>query len=160
MIQRIQTVYLLLALAASVLLFILPVYSLLPAVGTPNAGDIYEFSLSGVNVIKEGASSFFTRYPALLLINGVISLLIVATIFQFKKRKRQIQFIRFILLCSTGLIVLILFYTDQLRTIASAPDFSINWPVSLLLLLPVFLYLASRAVKKDEELVRSADRLR
>ena len=82
------------------------------------------------------------------------ALLSVLAIFQFKNRKRQLllsSFARFLITISFALIVFLYGNVDN-------RDFSIG---TLLLIIPfISLVAANFFIKKDEKLVKSADRIR
>jgi uncharacterized membrane protein YkgB len=91
----------------------------------------------------------------------VISILIAATIFMFKNRKRQV------LLCRMNYLLIMV----QFALYFFLPDASINaldhkgeitqQPGFFMpLVAAAFIFLAETFIRKDERLVRSADRLR
>jgi membrane protease YdiL (CAAX protease family) len=83
----------------------------------------------------------------------------VLTILQFRKRLRQLRTINFAILLNIVLIVLLFFYTDKISKDISLPtEYRMGSVFPLISL--VFLVLAMYAIKKDERLVRSLDRLR
>ncbi|MCA0133855.1 DUF4293 domain-containing protein [Winogradskyella alexanderae] len=136
MIQRIQTVYLLLAVIIS-------------------AGLIFVFHLWTTN---EGSKVFaIDNYLYLGLFIGS-ALLSLISIFSFKNRKTQ--FILGRLNIILNFILLGIFVTQSLN-LSGETNVSEK---GIGILLPVFsivcLALANKAVKKDEDLVKSVDRLR
>ena len=139
MIQRIQTLWLLLAAAAAFLVLQLPFYS--------------------GNMPKDGAITFnqlTARSGDLLpLVTCVATgLLSLVTIFLFKNRKQQISFTVITLLVSVGSIVL---YYLEIKHFTEG-----NYALTAIfpLLVPIFLFLAARGIRKDQKLVKSLDRLR
>ncbi len=140
MIQRQQTLWLLLSTVAGILTFMFP------------------FATGEKLVEKTGL-----RAPAQLIAgnNFFILLLTIAsigiaavTIFMYKDRKLQIK------LCLLGLFVsigiLVLYIIEIKKVIASTPAL---WAV-LPVLIIVGFFLAFRNVRKDEKLVKSLDKLR
>jgi hypothetical protein len=93
----------------------------------------------------------------------VLGVALLAIIFLFKDRPRQIRFLRGTYLLTLGVIAF-LFITDtslqgylaQGGTVVSHYGISFYAPVFMLIL----TFLAERAIRGDEALVRSADRLR
>lgn len=138
MIQRIQTVFLLLAAIASASTFLLP----LATCATGNA----EF--------PDGKWDFQDN-PVVAVLLTALSIISFYAIMQFSKRQRQI------LLCLVGQFlgaacgVYIGF-----KSFTSGGELSISYGSFLPVLAVGFLALAARYIKKDEELVRSMDRLR
>ena len=133
MIQRIQTIYLLLiACLMSVVVFV-------PVAGT--LSEIGEWCLLGVSAIT--------------------AILSCIAIFLYKNRKRQIRFCRLI----TGLLVvfyLVLFLSNLSfpLNLSFLQDYGFQYTVCFPLIALLFGFLAIKGIKKDEKLVRSADRLR
>jgi len=136
MIQRIQTVYLLLAAGVS-------------------AGLIFIFHLW---ITSEGVKIFATDdmlYLGFFLGSALLSLI---TIFNFKNRKLQFVLgrlniiLNFILL---GIFVYLLL-TPPGESNISEKGVGIFVPILSI----VLLVLANKAIKKDEDLVKSVDRLR
>ena len=137
MLQRIQTVYLLLAAVI--------------AGGLP-----FVFSLWTNN---EGVEVFAKDETLFIALFGGSALLALITIFMFKNR--QSQFVVNRLNIILNFILLGLFVYRSLSLSGEASDVSEK---GIGILLPifsiVFLVLANKAIKKDEELVKSVDRLR
>ncbi|MBN8676622.1 MAG: DUF4293 domain-containing protein [Chitinophagales bacterium] len=151
MIQRIQSIYLLLAAIALICPVFLP---LATATGDPAA-----LQATGDNFFADG--TFWSKehpagYSLFLLIAGIIS-----TIFWYKNRPKQMQTAG--ILALTVLILIVLYAAlgalnaQRLPDTASVQPGIGAYPPALAI---VFLVLAYRAIKKDENLVRSSDRLR
>lgn len=135
MIQRIQSIYLFIVTVLGILLCCFPV---------AEAGDF---------TIKWGATITFS---GLSLLMPVVSL---TTIFLYKKRILQMR------LCSFDIILNVLTLLLTALDIYLAhnkgdADIKLYWPVVIMPINVIFLYLAIRAIGKDEALVRSLDRLR
>ena len=140
MIQRQQTLWLLLATAAAVLTFMFPFAT----------GEQLVKNTS----LKESAeviagSNFFT----LLLTIASIGLS-ATTIFLFKDRKLQARLCLLGLLISIG--ILVLYYFEMKKLISSTPAL---WAV-LPVLVIISYFMAFRNIRKDEKLVKSLDKLR
>ena len=94
---------------------------------------------------------------SLIILVGVI-LLSFISIFSFRKRQNQFVINRINILCN-----LILLGVFSWRVLQSSGENSFS-EKGVQLVVPfisiVFLYLANRAIHRDEELVKSADRLR
>ena len=89
---------------------------------------------------------------AILLFPLIISIISFYTIFKYKNRQTQFVLNRFsIILCFVfvGILILIFDIISSFEWINIIPLFSI-----------VLLVLANRAIKKDEDLIRSIDRIR
>ena len=149
MIQRIQSLWLLLASGTAVLMYFFPVIQLTPE----NALFIYQYdsiSIAGIdNIIQSG-------YIVAGLL-GVIALLSFVGIFFFKKRMLQMRICTLISLLIIFLVGLITFFSlSSGNKIAATIGLSAILPIIIF----IFVLMARRAVKKDEELVRSVDRIR
>lgn len=160
MIQRIQSVYLLLVALAGIFMFMYPFVSLVP--NTPNADpSIYYMSSLKIEVLLNGTSSVFMRLWPMVILNTVVIAFAIFTLIQFKNRKAQISYTYFLLFLLIGEIALIVYDVNSLNNAVGAGH-SISFTVFTLLpiLQIVFTRLATSGIKKDEALVRSADRLR
>lgn len=138
MIQRRQTIWLLLATAAAILSYMFPFVTGKETIKNMQADKVID-----------AASDFF-----LLILTGGSIILSTVTIFLFKDRKLQIR------LCLLGVIiaaVIIVRYIMLMNKLNSAI-------LALYAVLPfIFLacyFLAFRDIRKDEKLVKSLDKLR
>jgi len=137
MLQRIQTVYLLVAAGIS-------------------AGLIFLFHLwintEGLNVFAKDETLYF----GLFLGSAALSLISI-----FRYKDRQSQFVLGRLNIILNFILLGLFVYRSLSLSGETSDVSEKGIGTLLPILSiVFLVLANKAIKKDEDLVKSVDRLR
>lgn len=148
MLQRIQTLFLLGVVIITVLIMYLPIYELVkePAFANePSAVSADQFTVLN-NAI-------------LAIINGAIGLLAFVAIFLFKNRNIQIRASNLALLIDCIFIGLLFFSAD---TMSSTMRMRVHYLYGsyLPIINAIFLFLAVRFVKRDEELIRSADRLR
>jgi peptidoglycan/LPS O-acetylase OafA/YrhL len=146
MIQRVQTVYLLLVCLISVLLFFFPVF------------DVQTMAADGGHA-HTPVSFYINTNAFLLILNSAIGILAFFAIWLFKKRMMQIRACNLIMILTCVLIGLLFYTADTLSSGASEKAhylFGIYLPLIQL----AFAFLALRGIKKDEELVRSANRLR
>jgi len=146
MIQRIQSIFLLLAGGASLSLFGLPFASTTEAVSSSSL-----FSDSVYNLMDT---------PALIALFGLAGLLAIVSIFLFKNRKLQMRLTIFAFIANLlGAIMAIVFYMQNSQDIGEQ---LINDGAGMYLPLVSFvlLLLAYRFISKDDNLVRSMDRLR
>ena len=138
MIQRQQSLWLLLSAVASFLSFKFPFYT----------GNILENNVSRFEELN-GASNFF-----LLVLTGFSVLVAAVTIFMFKDRKTQSKLTFGGIVIS---IVLLVLYFSQLKKF-SAGNFALTSVLVLAIL--VGYLMALRGIWKDEKLVKSLDKLR
>jgi predicted MFS family arabinose efflux permease len=138
MIQRQQTLWLLLATIAALFTFMFPFAT----------GTILEKGLEKYFTLKAG-SDFL-----LLIATGASLVLSTATIFLYKDRKLQIK------LCIGGLVlsaVIIFLYILEIKKISKST-------IAIWAILPIAIlvgyFMALKNIRKDEKLVKSLDKLR
>jgi hypothetical protein len=148
MIQRIQSLYLFIAFAAYITLLFFPVALF------QTTDNLFSFG----NIIS-GAGSSLIINPYMLIVHGAMACLVLVTIFMFKKRVLQIRMTTVALLLNVLYVGGLFFFVDSIEKQHSVA--AVYEPGMYISLIPlVFLVLASRAIRKDENLVRSTDRLR
>ena len=161
MIQRIQTVYLSLAFIAIALLFTFPLAHFFSENDIKGA---YIFSVTGLrNEVPGGPDAFKPMiFLPLIVVTVGIALLTLYAIFQFKNRLFQVKLTNIGVLAAIGLIMGIFFlYIPMIeKKVNIIPDYRKAYGIYLALVALVFLVLANRAIKRDDKLIRSADRLR
>jgi len=144
MIQRIQTLYLTIAiLVMSILPIFLSVWENLEAV------DVYVFDLFKYD------SLMFKSLPILFVSSVLISLI---TIFKFKNRQTQFVLGRLNILTNFIILVLLVIHLQSLSGEILISEKGIGSALPLITI--VLLVLANKAIKKDEDLVKSVDRIR
>jgi uncharacterized membrane protein YfcA len=151
MIQRIQSVYLFLAAAITLALFALPLFHL------SAAGQVVTIYGCHVKPTIDGISTHIMVPVAIILSLSVLFSLYA--IFLFKNRKKQILVIRInylIIIAATASVIIMALRLSHLLQQSLKPSFGIILPLVVLIL----LNRAINGIKKDEELVKSADRLR
>jgi uncharacterized membrane protein SpoIIM required for sporulation len=153
MIQRKQTIFLLLALVAVVVCLMQPV-GLFIAEGMAPSRDMYNLYVAS-NEAAQGSTLMVFPLFILLLLSCPLMLW---AIFAFKNRMRQA------LLC-TGCSVLCMLWIVVYCVLGYAIgidgySFSMTWQACLPAVALVFLNLAHRGIMADERLVRAADRIR
>jgi hypothetical protein len=157
MIQRIQSLFLLVVFLASVTLFFYPLAGIYSQMQT------YEFYVYGFKNLVEGPSviSFMTTFPVLLL-NILVAVFSIGCIFIYKNRITQLKIVRIAILLEIVFLALVFFvYEKIIETKLQASYDEIIWRgIYAKLISLVFLVLAYRSIMKDEKLVRSIDRLR
>jgi len=150
MIQRIQSLYLLLASLIQVLFA---------------TGTYFTYKLMNVTYFITGSGNFNSSGEKIggdmkTLILGIgISILSIITILLFKNRKQQIKISRICgLLTIAEILFIIISYLNTIEI--SASEFSFGYVVFILPISTLLFFLAAAAIKKDDELVRSVDRIR
>ena len=162
MIQRRQTVYMLLAAIVSALLFCMPLASF-------NAdGNVMRFTIFGIQNPIETISLSMTYTWPLVALTVLMTIAPLVTIFLYKKRELQVRLCRIDMLMTIVFIGLVFLYyeKDLTKVIAAVEgdeyqlDVAYFFGMALPLLGLVFEILAIRGIKKDIELLKSIDRLR
>lgn len=157
MIQRIQTVWLLLATVVILGLFMFPYLNYIDLVGLGKKLFVTgEYSAVNNESVKQ--NNFLLQTIATV----VVALVPLAAIFQFKNRKFQLKLIYLSIL----LIVLMgtwMYFTSVSTLDLISQNFGANNIGVGFFLLPIaiiFLAMAIGGIRKDEKLIKSADRLR
>lgn len=135
MIQRIQTVYLILAIIVNGLFFLTPVYGYADA---------------------DPAGWLAMVLAAALTVSVILSIFAIGS---FKNRPFQLR------VCTYAMLAQVAAFGASVGVVLSMGAVSLEsigeWTgVFLLLLVWIVQYLAQRGIKKDEKLVRSMDRIR
>ena len=137
MIQRIQTIYLFLAFVVTgVLPFFIPLW-----------------------VMTDGKDYFFMQNQVYIVLLGLSTTLSLLSIVSYKKRQNQFVIGRLNIILNLILLGLFVYRSLNLsgETLAvSEKGIGMFLPIVAI----VLLVLANKAIKKDEDLVKSVDRLR
>lgn len=159
MIQRIQTLYLLMIVVLTALMLFLPLawFSYVTPDNTTVELQLYAFSLqsAGGEVIN------WTIYLGVLL--AIACLLPLVTIFCYRNRILQLRFcgVECVLLLGVMVMEGVYYYLGRrLGAEAAMHDQGFRFAIALPLLCLLFNLLAGRAIFRDELLVRAADRIR
>lgn len=154
MIQRIQSVYLALAAILVSLSLFLPLFGF-----NTSGAEFFSIDAYSVTNLNSGQTTDAAGRIGLLILIPLTVLTILFTLFQYANRKRQLGFGNFLYLLLAGIIAYLMFFTEWNRPEEME---SMSWgygyfgPIAAL----PFVFLANRGIKKDEELVKSLDRLR
>jgi hypothetical protein len=135
MIQRIQTVYLILTfIITAVLLFFIPLWTL------------------------NGKPFYFMQDQVYTVLLGLSTMLTIVSIISYKKRQNQFVLNRLNIILNLILLGLFVYRSLNLsgETLVSEKGIGMFLPIVAI----VLLVLANKAIKKDEDLVKSVDRLR
>ncbi|MBR9922276.1 MAG: DUF4293 domain-containing protein [Bacteroidetes bacterium] len=145
MLQRIQSVFLFLAALASLLLFVFPFAA------TPTAVPGSDLFADAVFNIQDNIAILI-----FFVLGGLLALL---SIFQFKNRTGQIRLgILAFIANLIGLVLAVIFFMQENNLGETAVDDQMGLYLPILAF--VFILLAIRFIRKDDNLVRSMDRLR
>ncbi len=149
MIQRIQTLFLLIALCLQLVLFWQPLTVL-----QIDEANFYEIFIKGYVSGEQIQYSY-----SLLIFTMLTSLITLTTIFFYKKRIVQIRLAIYNTILILGLQGVIAYTIYATASNLNAEIF-LQYPVVFPTIAAILHLLAFKYIKKDEELVRSADRIR
>ncbi len=141
MIQRIQSLWLLLAGIAGLITYKMPLWS-----GKLQDGSIKNF------VGSENLALFASIVATCLL--GFI------TIFLFRNRKTQKNLSLLGMLLSVGIIALEFFSVDSYKSSLNFMESSWQIGAIMPILMVILFFLAYQGIRNDEKLIKSVDRLR
>ncbi|MDF3077884.1 MAG: hypothetical protein K0S09_1773 [Sphingobacteriaceae bacterium] len=155
MIQRIQTIWLVLASLALFCLFLFPYLQVMKPDGSAQA-----IKVTGVYEVMNNEPVKTQEFTGFTILTVIVALLPLVIIFFYKERKKQIA------LCYL-VIVSIIGYGFWLAQTAKGIIGNIqldiqNYGIGVLLpsIAIIFIILALKAIRHDEKLIKSADRLR
>ena len=157
MIQRIQSIFLALVVVLGVIASFVPVLSF------TNAETTFVMNLYKTVTVSETAD-LVAKNMGVGVLQGVVQLLALVIIFLFKNRSLQMKLAKLNILLIALQIAAIVMYIDAVKTAIgeTANDIAIGLKFGAIipLLSLILTYLAIHFIKKDDKLVRSADRLR
>ncbi|WP_074723072.1 DUF4293 domain-containing protein [Flavobacterium frigoris] len=137
MIQRIQTIYLFLAFVVTgILPFLFPLWTM-----------------------NDGKEYFFVQNQFYVILLGLSTTLAVVSIVSYKKRQNQFVIGRLNIILNLILLGLFVYRSLNISgetVLVSEKGIGMFLPIVAI----VLLVLANKAIKKDEDLVKSVDRLR
>jgi hypothetical protein len=155
MLQRIQSIYLLLAGVAILALFLFPM-----------AHNVYvdnkpiSIMATGVYQDVNGQQQLTDHFVALTAVTAIVGIVPLIIIFLYKKRKQQIA------LCYSAILVIIgysFWLAQAAKEVTGGVTLELkNFGIGLFLcpIAILLLILSIKGIQRDEKLVKSADRLR
>lgn len=160
MIQRIQTLYLLLVVALGITLCFVPVVQFV----TPDGAEVVRaWQLTALGMTE----TTVTELPAiqlnglwgLLLASALIPILALVDIFLYNKRLLQARLNIFTIMLCLGYYGVLAIYIYLAKLVIDVDVYVMGWACLPLVCL-VLTVMATRRILKDEAMVRAADRLR
>lgn len=151
MIQRIQTVYLLVVAVLMVIMMSVPVGSFY------TDKNICEMT-NLLYQLPDGAVNYAPW--ALFVILVIVAAMALATIFLYRKRMLQIRLTLFNTIVLVGYYVVLTYFIVNPDRVFDDYSFMPSWAVCLPLVSIILNWLAIRAIGKDEILVKAYERLR
>ncbi len=163
MIQRKQSLFLALAAVCVGLMFLFPIASYTMA--SADDGSTGSLVFGALGVTMNGQTPLFAPDPIVPIyaVAAVAVAILLFIIFLYKQRARQLRFSNFAYMLLLGLFAAVFMAEHSLGSLMEAKggsqgSYGVSYFLPLVAL--VFVFLAVRAIKADEALVKSADRLR
>ena len=160
MIQRIQTLYLLLVVALGITLCFVPVVQFV----TPDGAEVvraWELTALGMTetTVTELPAIQLNGLWGLLLASALIPVLALVDIFLYNKRLLQARLNIFTIMLCLGYYGVLAIYIYLAKMVIDVDVYVMGWACLPLVCL-VLTVMATRRILKDEAMVRAADRLR
>lgn len=157
MIQRIQTLFLLGVVVLGV------AFSFVPVLGFTAYDATYVMSAYKVVLSKE-VTTVVSKNMGVGVLEGVIMIVSIIVMFLYKNRQLQMKLLKLNILLITLQVVALMMYVDVAKSAIGPNENDVVIGIEMGTIIPVLslllTYLAIRFIKKDDELVRAADRLR
>ena len=156
MIQRIQTIFLALVVIVGVLSSFLPLMGL--------SGLEGDFIMNLYKMLSTTDASVLNKNMGVGVLQGLVLIVAIVMITMFKNRSLQVKLGKLNILLIALEVAAIVMYSDLSKSAISPNPEEVIVNLKLGAIIPVLslilTYLAIRFIKKDDALVRSADRLR
>lgn len=155
MIQRIQSLYLLMVVVLSTITFFMPLVSFV------NSVEALEYSMNykGIFLVQETGNVFQGDVWTLTVLSALIPLITLVSLFAFKNRVLQLRLSFFNMVLMAGWYVLLFISIWFAKSLYQA-----DWTLELVTAFPliniILTLLAVRAIGKDEALIKSLNRIR
>ena len=157
MIQRIQTVYLILVAVLMTLAAVLPVAEYFDVA----KNIVYQLDMRGfVQLNPDGTFLSAISTNPVTFIFGIILVVTIMTIFKYKNRKQQFRLctVNFLLILIYTIVLTVVIFVGKNKLVGT--ELTLKIPAVFSIVALILNYLAMRGIAKDENLVKSMDRLR
>ncbi len=153
MIQRIQSLYLLIIIGLLSTMFFMPLANL-----NVLEGNMYNFYVHEITENATESGTLSVNYTGIIIV-GLMILNALICFFIYKKRILQIRLTTINIFMMIGSIILLWYNISSFAKDNDAQIFY-NIPMVIPIITIILSYLAIRAIGKDEALIRSIDRIR
>ncbi len=150
MLQRIQTIYMLLAAV------LMAATTFLTTITFSNADGLFHLQFLGV--FNSNGDPVYNSIPLTVLLLAATGVSFVS-IFLFKNRMLQVRLNGFALILMLGYYPLMFYYRSLIHKALEASS-TFLYPTIFPIVAAILTYLSIRAIGKDEALIRSLDRIR
>jgi glucan phosphoethanolaminetransferase (alkaline phosphatase superfamily) len=157
MLQRIQTLFLAIVSVAMIITGTTPIWSKTSTDGLQSA------TLTALKLVhKQGISSQITPVWYIALLAGVVALVAIFAIFQFRSRTTQAGLCALNSILMTVLVCLVLYFSINKGKALFEPSYTGEFQYGFWALIVAMLAnaLANRFIRRDEKFVRSQERMR
>lgn len=155
MIQRIQSLFLLISTILIASLFFIPLAKLLSV-----SSVTFDINFNGIFDISKNIK-IETDTITIFILLSIILIISLFSLFFYKKRILQIRLIVFNILLLFGLVFLVYFISFQALKEIEAEILVFSSAITYIPIISIiFNLMAIRNIKKDEKLVKSYDRIR
>jgi hypothetical protein len=156
MLQRIQSVYLFMVFLFGIFFLSFPLGHFFIE------GISYPLTISGITLPETYDVIVTTGFLRIIILVLFFSILIltVYTTFQFRRRLLQIKLGKLNILLHVAIIVAAFLYIDNIREQLQPVEFNYGAGIFFPVVAMIFILLANRAIRRDEELIRSSERIR
>ncbi|MDR1973942.1 MAG: DUF4293 domain-containing protein [Bacteroidales bacterium] len=160
MIQRIQSLFLLIAVGFLSLLYFFPLATIQLRFGNIPV-EINGF-VQGAELSDFSATKIW--FAAFTIVLSAVILLLAGVVLSYKNRRRQLRLCTIAFFLNTAFILLLFLGLEQVTSLVdpSTKDIPISyqWVFYMPLASLILINMAMRRIRKDEALVRESDRLR
>lgn len=153
MIQRVQSLFLLFATICSALMIFLPFSQMMTT-----DGELLKLYCTGLHNIPQ-EKLLYNTWP-LCVLNVVTGLINFITIIIYQRRMLQMRLCVYNILLSIAQFTLLLFYFFKFKGEFGADLHSFSFTIILPLVNIILIFQAFRAIRRDDILIKSYDRLR
>lgn len=155
MIQRIQTLYLLLVVILSGIVL----FSAFAGLANTKDALNYVVNYKGIFLVQANGNQFLQNVWGVTALGAIIPLVALVTIFLYKKRSLQIKLSIFNIVLMAAYYGVLFFYLWQFGSVYHA-DWFLEVVTAFPLVNVILSALAIRSIRKDEALIKSLNRLR
>lgn len=155
MLQRLQSLYMFLGVLVAIMMFFIPLASF---------GLIEGQELQLKFLVFDPFLSYGIKKQTLLtpvITNIIVAVLLLINIFLYKNRKLQRRILMIIVVINLATLGTVFLAADQISNLSQVGNKAIYEVGTYLpLVIMILLVLANNGIRKDDKLVKSADRLR
>ena len=152
MIQRVQSIWLFLASLTLFMLLILPVVTKM------SNGTEFWILVSGLYQKATTGTIKVQSFLPLLISTVIVAILTFSNIFNYRNRTLQKRICNVVIILTVGLSFWIYIMAQKIPGGLEGAGYNAGAFMPILAI--IFCFLATRGIKKDEQLIKSADRLR